>query len=410
MAETAKWKQPYHQARRILAKFWLKLHPGVKVVGITGSYGKTNTTRAIAIVLAEKYKTLQTDINLDTNFNLPITLLKLRKQHQKLVLEYGVDHRGEMDAHLRLVKPTIAVITGINPTHAEPELLGSLTGVIGEKTKMLRALTKNDLAIFNWDDKKVRLMVKKTQAKIVTYSNLGRADFWADQIKISLKEMTFVLHHQDKKIKVKTGLIGRHFVQNCLAAAAVGRAEGLSWRQIRAGLSRLRPLKGRLNLEKGPRGSILINDALRANPASTLAGLRLLADLPTKGRRIAVLGEMGELGEMVEEEHRRIGRELAKLKIDFLVSVGPLQKFTSQEAQKSGLKKERVFWVENVVQAAEVLKKILGKGDLFYLKGSLLRHLERILLLLRNQKISCRAISCHYYQQCSACPNLQKNL
>ena len=131
------WKQPFHQARRVLAKTWLKFFPNLTIIGVTGSYGKTNTTRAIAQVLAEKYQTLQTDLNLDTVYNLPITLLHLRPGHQKLVLEYGVDHQNEMEQHLSLVKPSIAVVTGINPTHSEPELLGSVSGIIREKSKLL---------------------------------------------------------------------------------------------------------------------------------------------------------------------------------------------------------------------------------------------------------------------------------
>ena len=402
---TRKWKQPFHQARRFLAKYWLKLHPQVTVIGITGSYGKTNTTRAIAQVLSEKFKVLQTDLNLDTNYNLPITLLKLRN-HQKLVLEYGVDHKGEMDAHLKLARPSIAVVTGINPTHSEPELLGSLEGVIKEKSKIL---AKSKLAILNKDDQYVRQM--KPRISVLWCSSVSKADFWADEIKVDFKGTTFALYHGDKKVQIKTGLVGRHFVQTCLAAAAVGVTEGLSWEQIQAGLAKLEPLKGRLNIEKGPKGSILINDALRANPASTLAGLQVLNDLPRQpaGRRIAVLGEMGELGQLAKKEHQRVGQELAKLKMDFLISVGPLQKFTAQAAIKEGMKKNQVFWVKDVAEAAEILQKILKKGDLFYLKGSLLRHMERILLILRGGKVNCFVSNCHHYQPCTDCPNLQKS-
>lgn len=193
MAGTVKWKQPFHQARRILAKFWLKCHPWVTIIGITGSYGKTNTTRAITTVLAEKYRTLPTDLNLDTIYNLPITILKLRPWHQKLVLEYGVDHKGEMDFHLSLVKPFMGVITGINPTHSDPELLGSLAGVIKEKSKLLQALPKEGWAIFNWDDKNVRKMAKKTKAQILSYGLDRQADFGAEKIKVSFSGTEFIL-------------------------------------------------------------------------------------------------------------------------------------------------------------------------------------------------------------------------
>lgn len=404
------WKQPFHWARRILAKTWLRFFPNLTIIGITGSYGKTNTTRAIATVLAEKYKTLQTDLNLDTIYNLPITILKLRPGHQKLVLEMGVDHKGEMDFHLWLVKPQIGVVTGINPTHSEPELLGSLGGVIREKSKLLAALPKTGWAILNWDDKRVRPMARATKAKIVRYGTTPEADFWAEKIKVGFSGTEFILHHSGKKIRITTGLVGRHFVHSCLVAAAVGQLEGLTWSQIKNGLGKLKPLKGRLSIEKGPQGAILLDDHLRANPASTLAGLQTLDDLPTKGKKVAVLGEMGELGKMAKIEHQRVGKELAQLKIDYLISVGPLQKLTAEAAIKAGMKKERVFWATDVVAAAEILKKILKAGDLVYLKGSLLRHLERILLILEGKKVGCQAVSCHHYEQCWGCPYLLSGL
>ena len=410
MAEMQPWKQPFHQARRILAKLWLKFHPQITIIGITGSFGKTNTTRAITSVLSEKYKTLQTDLNLDTVYNLPITLLKLRPWHQKLILEYGVDHQNEMDFHLSLVKPSIAVVTGINPTHSDQELLGSLAGVIKEKGKLLEALPKDGLAILNWDDENVRQMAQQTKAKIIWYGTSSKADFWAEKIKINFSGTSFLLHEKDGIHQLQTGLVGRHFVHECLAAAVVGRNQGLNWQEINRGLAKLKPLPGRASIEEGPKGSILINDALRANPASTIAGLQLLVDLSTKGKRIAVLGEMGELGALAEESHREVGKKAAELEIDFLICVGPLQKYTAEEAIKGGMDKEKIFWVPEVNQAAAILEKILKPGDLFYLKGSLLRHLERVKLILEGKTVGCQLNLCHSYQQCDACPNLKRRI
>jgi len=416
MAQTAAWKQPFHQTRRWLAKLWLHFFPRLTIIGVTGSYGKTNTVRAINFVLSERYRTLQTDLNLDTVYNLPITVLKLRPGDQKLILEYGVDHRGEMDFHLSLVKPSIGVLTGITPVHSDPELLGSLAGIIKEKSKLLKALPKEGAAILNWDDEDVRRLAGKTKARVFWYgTDPKNCHFWADQIKVGFHGTSFRLHFNysnncKKVVFIKTGLIGRHFVQACLAAAAVGRLQGLDWSEIKRGLAKLTPLKGRLSLEKGPLGTILINDSLRANPASTLAGLRVLADLPTKGKRVAVLGEMGELGDSAEASHRQIGQAVARLKIDYLVAIGPLQKLTARAAQKEGLKAAHIFWVQDVSQAARVLRKILKKGDLFYLKGSLLRHLERVLLILRGKKVGCLVTSCHFYQPCSGCSHLKKGL
>lgn len=406
MAVTLNWRQPFHQARGLLAKIWRKFFPNLTIVGVTGSYGKTNTVQAIAQVLSERYQTLQTDLNLDTVYNLPITLLRLRPGHQKLVLEYGVDHQNEMERHLSLVKPSIAVVTGINPTHSDPELLGSVEGIIKEKSKLLAALPTDGLALLNWDDLNVRKMSRVAKSTIILYGLSRDCDFWADNIEVDFSGTTFDLYYEGKEFKMTTGLVGRHFVAACLAAAAVGVNQGLTWPEIKRGLSKLEPLSGRLSIEKGPKNSILINDALRANPASTIAGLQTLADLPTKKKRIAVLGEMGELGDSAEAEHQRVGRFLVGLNIDYLVAIGPLQKFTVQETIKAGMKKERVFWAENVTEAAQILEKLLDAGDLLYLKGSLLRHLERIVLILQGEKINCATISCHFYHSCQNCPKL----
>jgi len=411
MAQTFWWKKPFHCLRRKVAELWLRFFPNLAIIGVTGSYGKTNTTRAITQVLSEKFPTLQTDLNLDTVYNLPITILKLRPKHQALVLEYGVDHKNEMDYHLALVKPSIGVITGINPTHSDPELLGSLEGIIKEKSKLLKALPEKGWAILNWDDEEVKKMEKTTRAKIIRYGTIFGCDYRAKDIKVDFSGTSFILCYQKERIKIKTRLVGRHFVLSCLASAVVGKIKGLSWEEIKRGLAKLKPLTGRLSVEKGPRGSILLDDHLRASPASTLAGLRTLVDLPTEGRRIAILGEMGELGSSGKKEHQKIGEKLAKLKkIDYLISVGPLQKLTAQAAIKAGMKEKQVFWVENVGGAAEVLKKILQAGDLIYLKGSLLRHTERILLILKGEKVGCKLTSCHYYWQCQNCPYLLSGL
>lgn len=406
MAHYSFWKQPFHQARRLLAKVPLKFYPQLTIIGVTGSYGKTNTTRAITTVLSQKFESLQTDINLDTVFNLPITILKLRPRHEKLVLEYGVDHKNEMDFHLALVKPSIAVMTGINPTHSDPELLGSIEGIIKEKGKLMASLPKDGWAILNWDDVNVRKMESMTKANVLHYGLSPESDFWASDIEVDFSGTSFVIHHKAEKIPVKTPLIGRHFVYACLAATAVAKIQGLEWQEIVAGLALLKPLKGRLSIEEGPRGTVLINDSLRANPASTLAGLRVLADLPTKGRRIAVLGEMGELGESAKKGHIEVGAQVAKLKIDYLISIGPLQKLTAQKAIADGLKKDHVFWVKDVREAADTLKKILKKGDLLYLKASLLRHIERVLLILEGKKTDCDLMLCNRYQSCRTCPKV----
>jgi UDP-N-acetylmuramoyl-tripeptide--D-alanyl-D-alanine ligase len=337
-------------------------------------------------------------------------MLKAKPWTEALVLEMGVDHRGEMDNHLSLVQPQIGVVTGISPVHSEKNLLGSLEGIIEEKQKLISSLPKDGLAVLNYDDENVRKMAKISSAKVIYYGqNERNCDVWGSEIRVDINGLSFLLHHGTKILKVFTGLVGSHHVYTCLAAYAVGNYLGITDEKIIAGLKELLPLSGRLSLEKGPLGTVLINDTRRANPSSTIAGLITLNDLPGK-RKIAVLGEMGELGEYAKSEHRKVGLEAAKLNLDCLIGVGPLTKFLLEGAKDGGLSQKKIIYVENVIQATDELKKILKKDDLLYLKGSLLRHMERIIYLLKAQRVDCCLVSCHRYESCSTCSKLINNL
>lgn len=406
MEEASLIKRHFRQVRRFLAKFWLEVNPQLKIIGITGSYGKTNTAVAVAKVLAKKYPAVLTDLNLDTVYNLPLTILKVKPWTEALVLEIGVDHPEEMDFHLSLVKPQMGIVTGITPVHSDKEHLGSLERIVREKSKLLEALPDDGLAILNYDDINVRKMATASKAPVIFFGkDKNNCQFWADGEKISLNGLAFNLHYKNKALKITTGLLGSHHLYTCLAAYIVGNYLGLSDEQILSALRELEPLPGRLNIEKGPLGSLLINDSRRANPASTVAGLVTLAELPGK-RKIAVLGEMGELGSFSEEGHRLAGKKLAELKIDLLVAIGPLTKFIVEEAIKNGFKQDNAFWTPDVMKASQILKKQIREEDLIYLKGSLLRHLERIILILENKKIDCQKVFCHRYDLCLTCPQL----
>ena len=389
-------KSPFHNLRRIVAKLWLLAHPKVEVIGVTGSYGKTNVTAAIFTVLAEKFKVLSTDLNLDTRYNIPITVLKL-SDHQKLILEYGVDRPGEMDYHLFTAKPKIAVITGITPVHADPHHLGSLENIIKEKSKLAAAVPGSGWVIVNWDDHLARQVADVAMGKVIFYGrNRYHCQFWASHIKTSFKGTSFKLHFRGTSHLVKLPLIGRHHVYTALAAATIGTLSGLKWREIASGISKVSPLDGRGNIDPGPKESVILNDSRRANPASAVAGLQTLADLPAK-RKVAVLGEMRELGKYEEEGHRSVGRKAAETKPDYLICVGGPTKYIADEARR-GMKKDRVIFVKDVFEAAGALSGILRKGDLWYLKGSLLAHLERIPLILEGKDVDPDEVASQRYE------------
>ena len=266
------FKKIFHWTRRRLAKLWLLFNPQLTIIGVTGSYGKTVTSLAINKVLSEKYKTLQTDLNLDTIYNLPITILKARRFHQKLILEYGVDHKNEMNFHLSLVKPDLAVMTGINPTHSEPELLGSVENIIAEKKKLLLSLSSNKTAFLNYNDPQVRLMAEDIKAKVIYYGlDKQNCDFWAQDIEVGFNGTSFKLgiksNPNGKLIDIKTGLVGRHVIEPCLVAIAIGLDQKVDLEDIKKALMNLKSLPGRLSIESGPLKSILLDDSLRANSA-----------------------------------------------------------------------------------------------------------------------------------------------
>lgn len=389
-------KNIFHLARRIAAKLWLIAHPKVDVIGITGSYGKTNATVAVFTVLSQKFKTLATDLNLDTRFNIPITVLKVG-EHEKLVLEYGVDRIGEMDYHLFVAKPRVAVITGITPVHADPSHLGSLENIIKEKSKLAAAVAEDGWVIVNWDDVNARKIAEVARGKVIFFGrNRYHCQFWASHVKTNFKGTSFKLHFRGSSHSVKMPLIGRHHIYTATAAAIVGIISGMKWKEVTSGLTQLLPLDGRGNLVPGPKETIILDDSRRANPASTVAGLQTLADLSAK-RKIAVLGEMRELGKYEEEGHRNVGWKVAELKPDYVICVGAPTKYIAQEATK-GMKKDRVIWVKDVFEAAGVLSGILRKGDLWYLKGSLLKHLERIPLIIEGKDVDPDEIASKRYE------------
>ncbi|HRN69818.1 MAG TPA: UDP-N-acetylmuramoyl-tripeptide--D-alanyl-D-alanine ligase [Candidatus Woesebacteria bacterium] len=392
-------KKIFHNTRRFLAKNWLLLMP-VTQIAITGSQGKTNTTNLITHICQHFGSTVVTDTNLDTTFNVPITALKVMPWTKYVIWELGIDHPGEMDRHLQIAKPTIGIITGISPVHTDKAHMGSLETLISEKRKLIEALPKTGTAILNFDDMNVRSMATYTKAKVEWYDSDSTSDLYVDpeSIQLSLEGTQATFHFHGQTFEIKTKLVGVQHIQNLMAAYLVmtiiqPSATSIEFNKI---IAPIEPLKGRMSVDKGPLNTILLNDSLRANPASTFAGLDSLNRINyTNGRKIAVIGEMGEL-EKPEEEHKKTGAQIAKLNLDYVLVIGPLRKFTIDEAIKNGFPKEKIDYAADVFEAAEKLKSILKPNDLWYLKGSLLRNYKRIIQLLNGEEVCCNAVLCPY--------------
>jgi UDP-N-acetylmuramoyl-tripeptide--D-alanyl-D-alanine ligase len=400
-------KKFFHHIRHRAAAIWLNgFRTRTIQIAITGSYGKTSTTNAIYQALSAVHPTIRTDTNLDTIYNVPITALRVRSRHRFAVFELGIDSRNEMDFHLRIVRPAISVVTGITPVHSDEKHAGSLEHLIQQKGRIIEVLGPNGTAILNADDPEVRAMSGRTQARVLWYGAGEGCDYRIRDVVLSLSGSAFTIYTPRGEIRVETRLLGAHHAANLAAAAAVAHLAGLSNDVIRTAFGALEPLSGRFSVETGPNGLTLINDTLRANPASTTAGLRYLEEIGAAQRTIAVLGEMGELGDHAISGHREVGVAAAQAGPDLLITVGNLTRHTAEAARQEGLPDERVHAVDSVHAAAALLTEHGRPGDVIYLKGSLMRHMERIPMILAGQTVGCRVIACPFYHQCPECEYL----
>ncbi|MFH1601827.1 MAG: Mur ligase family protein [Candidatus Shapirobacteria bacterium] len=394
-----------HLLTRRKAKLKLFFGPRVKIIGVVGSYGKTTTAQVIYKMLQLDSPTLSTHLSLDTIYNLPLTILKLKAKHHYLVLEMGIDHRREMDFHLSLATPDILIFTGITAVHAEKELLGSFSGIKEEKGKAVDAvIKKGGWVIANADDRHVRQTMKERGVeKIIWYgikSNLALVR--AEDIKIDHKGTSFKIITSQHSLKIKGRFWGEGWIAAFLAAASLSEVLKTPIKNLAKAAQKIRALPGRLSLEKGPRGSLLLDDHLRSNPASLSLGLKTLGSLKVNkgGRKIVILGEMGELGKYAKVEHQKIGQLLASYQFDQVIGIGSLLKETA--------KKTDLVWAKDILEAAGILEKLKpNSADIIYLKGSLLKHMERLLLYFQGKKIGCRVLSCHLYHPCPECPYLK---
>jgi UDP-N-acetylmuramoyl-tripeptide--D-alanyl-D-alanine ligase len=370
------------QAMQQVARFWRRKHD-LRVIGITGSVGKSTTKEVIAQVLSRRYRTLKNAGNLNNEIGLPLTLLELNESHQRAVLEMGFYVPGEIAFLCDLALPQVGVITNIGTVHAERA--GSLEAIASGKAELVEALppAPEGVAILNYDDFRVREMAAKTRARIFFYGLDSQADIWADNIEgLGLDGIRFRLHYKKETLHLKVPLIGRHSVHTVLRAAAVGLIEGLTWQEIMNGL-RSEHTQLRLMAVPAKNGSLLLDDTYNASPESTLAALNLLEEL--QGHKIAVLGDMLELGPYEQEGHEMVGLRAAKV-VNELVTVGKLAHKIAEAAIEAGLPVNAVTELDDNQQAIEHLSRTLRARDVVLVKGSRGMHMDQIVAGLEARK------------------------
>ncbi len=370
------------QALQQAARFWRRKLPQLRVVGITGSVGKSTTKELVAQVLSRRYRTLKNLGNLNNEIGLPLTVLRLTEGYQRAVLEMGFYVPGEIALLCDIALPQVGVVTNVGTVHAERA--GSQETIARGKAELVEALppAPEGVAVLNYDDPWVRWMAERTRARVFFYGLSPKADLWADQIEgLGLEGIAFRLHYQGETVAVKAPLLGRHSVHTALRAAAVGLVEGLSWQEIVEGL-RMGHTQLRLVAVRAFNGALLLDDTYNASPQSTLAALNLLADLP--GRRVAVLGDMLELGPYEREGHEKVGVRAAEV-AEVLVTVGPRAKMIAEAALRAGMPAERVWVTEDVDQALEALRALLQPEDVVLVKASRGMRLDRIVAALEAE-------------------------
>lgn len=349
----------------------------VRVVGITGSVGKTTTKELTARVLAQRFRTLKSAGNRNNEIGLPLTLLDLRPEHERAVLEMGMYTTGEIALLCELARPAVGVVTMIGPVHLER--VGSMEGIVRAKRELVEALPADGVAVLNKDDERVMGMTAHTRARVFTYGLNRSADLWASNIhSMGLQGVRFTLNYRRERLSIKMGLLGRHSVHTALRAAAVGLLEGMQWDEILAGLT-AQQSQLRLVTVPGPDDSILIDDTYNSSPDSAMAALNLLKDLD--GRRVAVLGDMLELGHVEEASHRLVGRRVADV-AQVLVAVGPRAHWIAAEALAVGMPPARVFEAADAETAVPLLLDLIQPRDVVLVKGSLGVRMDRIVAAL----------------------------
>ena len=348
------------------------------VVGITGSNGKTSTKDLAAAVLARRYRVLKTEGNLNNHIGLPRMLLRADRGHEVAVLEMGMNHPGEIAPLARMASPQIAIITNIGRAHLE--FMGTREAIALEKGMLAEAVGADGTVILNGEDEYTPSISRRVRAKVVVVGSEGAA-LRAESIMQDFTGSTFRLTSRDESIAVRLPVTGRHMITNSLLAVAAGMILGISLEECVAALGEVRLTSGRLE-RKELYGRLILDDSYNANPDSMVAALDTLAALPTVGRRIAVLGKMGELGAAAAEGYQTVGEYAAAKKIDCLVTVGGEARAIAKAARNDGLT-ETVF-ADNIDEAAERLASLSRPGDLILLKGSRAAGMERVFTKLTD--------------------------
>lgn len=356
----------------------------LKVVGVTGSVGKTSTKDIIANVLSKKYKVLKTEGNNNNHIGLPLTILRLQDE-EIAVIEMGMNHLGEISYLTKIAKPDIAVITNIGTSHIGN--LGSRENILKAKLEILEGMDKKKIVINNDNDLLNKWYLEnKNNIEIHTFGIKNESEFNAKNIKLKENSSEFICENKNEKINIEVPVGGEHFILNALCGLTVGKLLNLNNEEIKNGIKDFKLTAKRMEINHLKNNITIINDSYNASYESMKASISNLKNMNGE-RKIAVLGDMFELGDFSEKLHKGVGTEIYKNKIDKLYLIGNYSKFIGEEAEKEGYKKENIFYFENKDELFNNLKNNLKSGDVILIKASNGMKLFEIAEKLKNINI-----------------------
>lgn len=353
----------------------------IPVIGITGSVGKTSTKEMISSVLSGKWNVHKTQGNFNNEIGLPLTLFNLNHSHEAAVIEMGMNHFGEIHNLTCSALPEVAVITNIGTSHIEN--LGSREGILKAKLEILDGLHADGLLIINGDNDLLST-VSNLSVKSISYGLMPTNDYWAKEIHSEGEYTTATIISPRQTYQIRIKALGEHMVYNTLAAIAVAEYFNLTEEEIMNGLSSYEPSKMRMHITTLESGLTVIDDTYNASPDSMRAALKVLRDYSSKGKKVAILGDMFEMGEFAPKLHQEVGQFVAEMAIDVLIAIGDLAKHIYEGYKEKGTKDAYYFetkeaFIENIVH-------IIQKEDCVLLKASRGMHFEALIEEVRKVK------------------------
>ncbi len=354
----------------------------IPVIGITGSSGKTTTKEMLSSILTQGYKVLSSSENFNNEVGLALTILQADKKTEAMVLEMGMRGPGQIRELCEVAEPNVGIITNIGRAHYG--LLGSEKAIAETKSELIDCIEKGGAVILNHDDKWTPSFMALIKSKLITYGLSKGADVFGEILSLTGSlNPKLRIHYQDSFVDVEMVLSGKHNAYNALAAAGAALWLGMELDLIKDGLESFIPPRMRMEVDDGRAGLTIINDAYNANPESMGSAIESLSAFPARGRRIAVLGDMAELGEISDASHMAIGKSLKDNEIDLVFTVGRSAAKIAEGAILAGIDKEFVFHAHDLDAAAKVIKNAIEDGDVVLFKASRIMRFEELIDAIR---------------------------